>query len=220
MEKIGNAVSLRPVGEAEPAHAGRAVEPIQVAGIEGLPTEGRVIVNPISDEHIVIRESGAQNGGTLLVFDLFLPPGAHVPARHVHPVQQEQFTVVSGRMRFRVGRFGRHTILANPGETVRVPAGTAHWFGNAGPGVTHARVEVRPALRMEELFEMTEAIGWAGRTRGTKLPRLSDLAHVVLEYQREVAVPDMPAFLVRLLLAPLAWLGRRHVREARTGSAR
>lgn len=220
MENTGKIVSLRPGSEAEPAHAGRAVKPIQVATLEGLPAEGRVIVNPISDEHIVIRESGEQNGGTLLVFDLYLPPGAHVPARHVHPVQVEQFTVMSGRMRFRVGRLGRRAILANPGETVRVPAGTAHWFGNAGPGVTHARVEVRPALRMEELFEMTEAIGRFGHTRGTQLPRLSDLAHVVLEYQREVAVPEVPAFLVRVLLAPLAWLGRRHVRAASARSAR
>lgn len=215
MENTENAVSPRPVREAEPAHAGRAVEPIPPTIIEGIPAEGRVIVNPISDEHIIIRESGAQNGGTLLVFDLFLPPGAHVPARHVHPIQVEQFTVVTGQMRFRVGRFGRRHILAGPGQTVRVPAGTAHWFGNAGSGVAHARVEVRPALRMEEMFEMTEAIGRAGHTRGTKLPRLSDLAHVVLEYQREVAVPDVPAFLVRVLLAPLAWLGRRHVRQAK-----
>lgn len=220
MENTENAVTLRPAREAELAPAGRAIEPDPTTVVEGLPTEGHVIVNPISDEHIVIRESGAQNGGALLVFDLYLPPGAHVPARHVHPVQVEQFTVVAGRMRFRVGRFGRRTILAGPGETVRVPPGTAHWFGNAGPGVAHARVEVRPALRMEEMFEMTEAIARAGRTPGTRLPRLSDLAHVVLEYQREVAVPDVPALLVRVLLAPLAWLGRRHVREAKEASAR
>lgn len=205
---------------AVPAAPGQAVESAQVATIEGLPTEGRVIVNPISREHIVIRESGAENGGKLLVFDLYLPPGAHVPARHVHPVQVEQFTVVAGRMRFRVGRFGRRTILAYPGETVRVPAGTAHWFGNAGAGVAHARVEVRPALRMEELFETTEAVGLEGHFIGTSLPRVSDLAHVMLEYQREVAVPEVPAFLVRLLLAPLAWLGRRHAREARAEPAR
>lgn len=170
---------------------------------------GRVINNPISGERIVIRESGAQTGGQLLSFDLFLPPGAHVPARHVHPHQEERFTVVAGVMRFRLGRFGRHTILARPGETVLVPAGAAHWFGNAGTEASHARVEVRPALRMEELFEMTEAIGHDGRFWATRMPRLADLAHVVLEFQREIAVPDVPAFLVRMALAPLAWLGRR-----------
>jgi quercetin dioxygenase-like cupin family protein len=169
-------------------------------------TEGRVIDNPVSGERIVIRESGAQTGGQLLSFDLFLPPGAHVPARHVHPVQEERFTVMAGRMRFRLGR---GTLLAGPGETIRVPPGTAHWFGNAGEEVAHARVEVRPALRMQEFFESTEAMGRAGHFLGTRLPRLSDLALVLLEFQREVAVPDVPAFLVTILMAPFAWLGRR-----------
>ena len=92
------------------------------AGARGDPAAGRVIENPISGERIVIRESGAQNGGRLLVFDLYLPPGAHVPARHVHPAQEEQFTVVAGRMRFRLGR---RTILARPGDTVLL-AGKGH----------------------------------------------------------------------------------------------
>ena len=182
--------------------------------------EGRVIVNPISGERVVIRVSGAQTGGELLIFDLYLPPGAHVPARHVHPVQEEQFTVLAGQMRFRVGRLGRRSILAHPGETVRVQAGTAHWFGNPGSQTSHARVEVRPALRMEELFETTEAIGQADRGGGTRPPRLTDLAHVVLEFQREVAVPHVPAFLVNVLLAPLAWLGRRRVRATLSESVK
>jgi quercetin dioxygenase-like cupin family protein len=175
-------------------------------------TEGRVIDNPVSGERIVIRESAAETGGRLLSFDLFLPPGAHVPARHVHPVQEERFTLVAGRMRFRLGR---DTVLAGPGETVRVPPGTAHWFGNAGDEVAHARVEVRPALRMQEFFESTEAMGRAGHFLGTRLPRLSDLALVLLEFHREVAVPDVPAFLVMVFMAPLAWLGRRRRRSAR-----
>ncbi len=166
----------------------------------------RVIENPISGERIVIRETGAQTGGELLSFDLFLPQGAHVPAAHVHPVQEERFTVVAGRMRFRLGR---RTIFAGPGQTVVVPAGRAHWFGNAGTQTSHARVEVRPALRMEELFETTEAMAGTGRLFGTRLPRLTDLALVMLEFQREIAVPNLPAPLVAALLAPLAWLGRR-----------
>jgi quercetin dioxygenase-like cupin family protein len=174
---------------------------------ERIPVAGRVIDNPISGERIVIRESGAQTGGQLLSFDLFLPPGSHVPARHVHPIQEEQFTVMAGQMRFRLGR---RTILANPGDTVLVPAGKAHWFGNSGAGTAHARVEARPALRMEEAFEAAASIGTAGRVLGTRLPRLSDLALYLIEFQREMAVPDVPPFLVRTALAPFAWLGRRH----------
>jgi quercetin dioxygenase-like cupin family protein len=171
-----------------------------------------VIDNPISGERIVIRESGEQNGGRLLSFDLFLPPGSSVPAAHVHPVQEERFTMVAGRLRFRLG--GR-TVFANPGDTVVVPAGTGHWFGNVGGATAHARVEVRPALRTEEFFHATEAMGQAGHLPGTRLPRPTDLALLLLEFQREVAVPAVPAFLVRALGAPLAWLGRRRRRTAR-----
>jgi quercetin dioxygenase-like cupin family protein len=180
------------------------------------PTGERVIDNPISGERIVIRKSGAQTGGRLLAFDLFLPPGGHVPAGHVHPVQEERFTVVAGRMRFRLGR---RTILAGPGETVRVPPGTAHWFGNAGQEVSHAWVEVRPALRMEELFETTETMALVGRLPGTRLPRPTDLALVLLEFQREIAVPSVPAFVVRALAAPFAWLARRRRRGLAAGVA-
>lgn len=185
---------------------GRATDSSQ----PGASDVGREIVNPISGERIVIRTSGAQTGGQLLAFDLYLPPGGHVPAGHRHPAQVEQFTVVAGQMRFRLGR---RAILALPGETITIPRGAAHWFGNPGAQVAQARVEVRPALRMEELFETTEALGAATPRRGAWLTRLADLAQVVLEFQREVAVPYVPAALVRAGLAPLAWLGRRHARR-------
>ena len=174
---------------------------------------GRVIDNAITGERIVIRRSGGQTGGRVLAFDLFLPPGGHVPAGHVHPVQEERFTVVAGRMRFRLG--GR-TIVASPGETVCVPPGTPHWFGNAGADVALTRVTVRPALRMEELLHRTGLLGVQGHLPGTHIPRLSDLALVLLEFQRELAVPNVPAFLVRAVMAPLAWLARRATRAVDT----
>lgn len=176
----------------------------------------RVIENPISGERIVIRTSGAQTAGRLLSFDLSLPPGGHVPARHVHPEQVERFTMLAGQLQFRVGR---RTFLAGPGETIAVPAGTAHWFGNPGKVMAHVRVEVEPALRMQELLEATEAMTRAGRFFGTRLPRLGDLALVLTEYQRELAVPNVPAVIVRALLAPLAWLGRRRGGRLRLGRA-
>src|SRR5207249_4682710 len=134
---------------------------------------GRVIDNPISGERIVIRTSGTQTGGRLLCFDLYLPPGGHVPARHVHPEQVERFTVMAGQLRFHVGR---RTFLACSGDSIAVPAGTPHWFGNSGTEVAQARVEVEPALRTEELLEATEAMSRAGHLPGTRLPRPSDRA--------------------------------------------
>ena len=79
--------------------------------------------------------------------------------------------MIAGRMRFRLGR---RTVLAGPGATIVIPSGQPHWFGNAGEDVAHASVEVRPALRMEEFFAMTEAISRAGHFPGSRMPRLSD----------------------------------------------
>src|SRR6266849_1497880 len=166
---------------------------------------GQVIDNPISGERIVIRQSGADTHGRLLAFDLFLPPGGHVPATHAHPVQEERFTVVAGQMRFQIGR---RSSLAGPRDTLVVKPGTAHWFGNVGPDTAVARVEIRPALRMEELLERSGAIGAGASSPGKLMPRLPDLALVLLEFERELAVPRIPAVLLRLFLLPFAWLAR------------
>lgn len=171
-----------------------------------------MIENPTSGERIVIRESGHSNGGERLVFDLYLPPGCHVPAGHAHPAQEERFTVISGRIRFRLGR---KTIGASPGETVLVPRGAAHWFGNDGAEVAQARVEVRPALRMEELLEATAALGAGRHLPGTWIPAPSRLAAVLIEFQSELAVPHLPARLTRPALAMLARLGSRKAASQR-----
>jgi mannose-6-phosphate isomerase-like protein (cupin superfamily) len=155
----------------------------------------RVIENPRTGERIVIHQSGCDSHGELLVFDVFLQPGGHVPAGHVHPEQQEHFRVISGRVRFRVG--GRSLELTSD-ETVSVPRGTPHWFGNAGPDRAHLRVEVRPALRMQELLEAS------GEPSG-----LLDWALIPLDFQRELRVPHVPAWLITTLLTPLAWLRLR-----------
>jgi quercetin dioxygenase-like cupin family protein len=171
---------------------------------------GRVIDNPISGERIVIRQSGAETDGQLLAFDLFLPPGGHVPATHAHPVQEERFTVVEGQMRFQIGR---RSMLVEPGQTIVVKPGMAHWFGNVGPTIAVASVEIRPALRMAELLERSGAIG-AGASLPAKLvPRLPDLAVVLLDFERELAVPRIPRAVLRVLLQPVAWLARHRGRH-------
>jgi quercetin dioxygenase-like cupin family protein len=166
---------------------------------------GQVIDNPITGERIVIRQSGADTDGRLLAFDLFLPPGGHVPATHAHPVQEERFTVVEGQMRFQIGR---RSMLVEPGQTIVVEPGAAHWFGNVGPETAVASVEIRPALRMQELLARSGAIGAGGSSPAKLVPRLPDLALVLLEFERELAVPRIPRAVLRVLLQPVAWLAR------------
>jgi mannose-6-phosphate isomerase-like protein (cupin superfamily) len=173
---------------------------------------GQVLRNPVSGETIEFVQTAADTNGELLAIDLTLTPDGHVPGTHVHPEQEERFEVLSGTMKFKLGL---KTIVAGPGETVVVPAGKRHRFANAGTDDAHVRVEVRPALRMEELFETAVALADEGRVMSSGMPKPLELALFVREYRREVCAPFPPAWVVRAATAPLAALARRQGRAER-----
>jgi len=167
---------------------------------------GQVIENPVSGERITFRETAADTGGELLAIDLELSPDGHVPGMHVHPIQEERFEVTAGTMRFKLG--GKK-VIAHPGDVVVAPPGVRHKFANAGSEEARARVEVRPALRMEQLFETTVALAEEGRTTRKGLPKPLDLALFVREFEQEVRAAFPPAWVQRVTLAPLAWMARK-----------
>ncbi|WP_163513388.1 cupin domain-containing protein [Fodinicola acaciae] len=159
-----------------------------------------VIENPATGERIVIRRTAADTGGSLLSWELFLAPGGHVPSGHTHPEQDERFVVLAGRMRFRLGR---RTVVAGPGEVVRVPPGVAHSFSNPGSETAHVLVETRPALDMQDLLATA---AWLSR-RGRRLPAPLDLVLFMADFRREVRAPHFGA-LVNAVVVPAAWLAR------------
>ena len=166
---------------------------------------GQILENPISGERFIFSQTAADTGGELVAVEFHVHPDGKVPGAHVHPVQEERFEVVSGTMRFKKGR---ETVLAGPGDTLVVPPGTAHRFANAGEGPAVIRVEVRPALRMEQLWETVVALAQEGRTFRSGLPRPLDLALFMREFEQEVRAPFAPG-LARAATAPLAWVAAR-----------
>jgi quercetin dioxygenase-like cupin family protein len=94
-----------------------------------------------------------------------------VPA-HVHPSQEERIEVVDGEVELRLGRRRRRLAA---GDSVLVPAGTAHGFRALGDRPARLVNELRPALRTDDAFARTFALE---RTRRTPLGRLVGLARV------------------------------------------
>jgi len=166
---------------------------------------GQTIKNPVSGESVHFLRTAADTDGELLEFELELTADGHVPGAHVHPEQEERFHVLEGTMKFRLGM---RTIVAGPGESVVVPAGRVHKFANGGDGPARARVEVVPALDMEQLFETTVELAHEGRVTRTGMPKPLHLALFVRRYEREVRAPFPPAWVVRATMAPLAALAR------------
>jgi quercetin dioxygenase-like cupin family protein len=168
---------------------------------------GQTLKNPASGERITFRQTGAETKGELVVVDLELPQDARVPGGlHSHPLQEERFEVVEGTMRFRLRR---EKIIAGPGTVVIVPPGIEHDFANAGDEEALVRVEIRPALKMEQLFETAVALAEEGRTMRSGIPKPLDLALFTRAFEQEVQAAFPPLWLQRLALAPLAWLAKR-----------
>ena len=169
----------------------------------GMITPGQTLENPVTGERFTFTDTAASTGGELLAFELALRPGGAVPIPHVHPIQTERFEVVAGLMRFRLGLRLRRR-LAGPGDVVEVAPGVVHGFANAGEEEARVRVEVRPALAMEQMLAEVVAMAQAGRMTRRGLPRnLRDLALLARTYDREAHAPLLSVGLQRLLLAPL-----------------
>jgi mannose-6-phosphate isomerase-like protein (cupin superfamily) len=99
------------------------------------------------------RGSRAIRGTTLVIGD-WTTDGADrdVAPLHVHHADDEAWHVVSGALRF---RFTGRQVIARAGASVLVPAGTAHTFGNAGPGPSRFII-ILPA-RLDELISQLHA---------------------------------------------------------------
>ena len=178
-------------------------------------TPGQTLENPVTGERFTFTHTAASTGGELLAFDFALRPGGTVPIPHVHPIQTERFEVTEGQMRFKVGL---RTVIAGPGDVVEVEPGVSHSFANAGDEEARLRVEVRPALAMEDMFAEVIAMAQAGRMNDRGMPgNLLDLALLARTYDQEAHAPFLGVRMQRILLAPLVWFARR--RGARRSAA-
>jgi quercetin dioxygenase-like cupin family protein len=166
---------------------------------------GDTIENPLTGERIVFRTTSRETNGEAVVIETFVQPGGFVAAAHVHPSQEERFTVLDGDVGFRIGR---DKTIAGPGQKLTVPAGTAHKFWNAGEDVAHFVCEIRPALQFESLLETMFALAEAGKTNRKGMPSLLRLAVIANAHFDTVRLPFPPAILQRVGLALATPLGR------------
>ena len=95
---------------------------------------GDAIENPVTGERVVVRVGTEDSEDQLLEVDTYVRPGGAVTGEHIHPAIEESFTVVSGRVGFRLN--GRESI-AELDRTLRVPAGVAYDWWNAGEEEAH-----------------------------------------------------------------------------------
>ena len=166
---------------------------------------GDTIENPITGEWVVVRVGTEDSGGELLEIDAYVNPGGAVTGEHVHPAIEEYFTVVRGRVGFRLD--GRETI-APLGQRLHVPAGTSHDWWNDGEEEAHIVVEISPAERFEKMVRNLFGLAQDGKTNSKGMPNLLQAAIFAREFSDVLYFTKPPLLVQRLLFGALAAIAR------------
>lgn len=135
-----------------------------------------------------------------------MEPGASTPM-HVHLSQTESFRILEGELTLWVA--GKRRVVAVGDEASAGPR-VPHRFRNESNAPVRAFVELRPALRTRELFEVMFALDRDGRIGRAGAPRPLDGANLMHQFRDEFFfLARIPPRLQLTLAAPLAALARR-----------
>jgi quercetin dioxygenase-like cupin family protein len=170
-----------------------------------MTTAGDVFENPSTRETGIILVGGDDTDGRYLHSEVRVRPGGAVSVAHSHPSIRERFEVVEGLLTLRID--GQEHRLA-PGERRTIEPGQVHHYRNAETTDCVFRCEVWPAARFEAMIITLFCLAGEGATNADGVPSLLQMAVILHEFDDTMRVAGPPRWLQRLLLPPLARVGR------------
>lgn len=164
--------------------------------------------NPITGESGAVRLGTEDTPDNRLVADLYIRPGGAVIGEHLHPNIDERFTVVHGKIGYKLdGVEG----VASGGDVIELPRGIAHDWWNAGDDEARVIVEVMPADRFELMISTLFGLAQDGKTNSKGVPNPLQMSLIATEFADIVQFMSPPPAIQNLLfgiLAPIArWRG-------------
>jgi quercetin dioxygenase-like cupin family protein len=109
---------------------------------------------------------GAVDNAASGMFELTVPPGAHVPPPHSHSNNEEIIYCLEGILRSSVGD-EVHDL--KPGERSYTPRGVTHAFSNPHDHVARALVVLTPDIGAQYFREVAEVVSVPGGPDAAKL---------------------------------------------------
>jgi quercetin dioxygenase-like cupin family protein len=158
------------------------------------------IHDPVSRTHYTFEHEGEN-----LVVYTRLEPGGGLPP-HMHPAQEERWSVVEGRIRFQLGNEKR-VIGPEDGEML-VPPNTKHGLQAVEDHDVQLKCVAIPALGLQSFLEESAAAARDGLFMRGGIPRglrgARWAARFLKKYEDETVMLFPPRPLQRLLVALLA----------------
>jgi quercetin dioxygenase-like cupin family protein len=143
--------------------------------------------------------------GENMVVECWIESGGGLP-EHLHPVQEERWSVVDGKIRFGLGNT-KKVIGPEDGEMVVRP-GTKHSLSSVSEQDAHLRCLVLPAGHLEDFLTDSARAAREGLFMKGGIPRSLRgarwAAGFLKQHQDEVVMTFPPRFVQRALIATLA----------------
>jgi quercetin dioxygenase-like cupin family protein len=153
-------------------------------------------------EKLVFHALEPFNGGEKVMVEGFCKPGAG-PVMHTHFKQEEEITVVSGKLGYQI--LGEAPRYAEVGETVLFTRGTPHKFWADGNMPLHVKGWIFPA---NSIVYYLSAIYAAQNKSGKSEPDQFDGAYLLTRYLSEYDVPEIPAFVKKVIFPFTVFIGK------------
>ena len=143
--------------------------------------------------------------GENLIVNAWIEPGGGLPA-HLHPRQEERWSVVDGRIRFQLGNEKR--VIGPEDGVMVVPPGTKHALASVGEGETQLRCEVVPARDLQVFLTDSAAAAREGLFMRGGIPRnlrgLRWAANFLKRHHEDVVMSVPPPLVQRAMIALFA----------------
>jgi mannose-6-phosphate isomerase-like protein (cupin superfamily) len=143
--------------------------------------------------------------GENLIVDTWLEPGGGLPA-HMHPRQEERWSVVEGEARFQLAGTKR-VIGPDDGEIVVQPR-TKHAIASVSDREAHLRCVVVPAYGLQEFLTESAAAARDGLFMRGGIPKSLRgarwAANFLKRHREDVVMSFPPQFAQRAMIALLA----------------
>jgi len=158
---------------------------------------------PTSDPVHHVRYAFERQGENLEV-ETWMEPGGGLP-EHLHPTQEEHWSVLDGEVLFGLG--GTKRVIGPADGVMVVKPGTKHSLAGTGKGEAHLHCLVMPAGKLEEFLTDSAAAAREGMFAKGGIPKSLKgarwAASFLQRHRDEVVMTFPPDFAQRAMIALL-----------------
>lgn len=151
--------------------------------------KGQVIENKVTGERVSFLETSADNNGKRLRFLLSVRPKGFVTVAHIHPSQDEHFSMKQGQLRVQKNK---ETLQLLAGQELLIPKGIPHqWWNDSDSETAELEVTFTPAGKMEVFLEQYYGLANDDKCDEQGTPHFLQIMAFGNEYELFVAGPPI-----------------------------